>query len=367
MSPRKQDLMERYIYAVVRRLPRAMREETGNELRELIGDMLDADPEAGMEGVLRQLGDPAEFARRYSPPGQYLIGPEYFENYKWLLKIVLLCAAVPVFLVSAASGAAESWPDGYYQALARGITGGIIDAVSAALSGFGAVTLLFAAAERYERLTGKKKSWTPADLKEKPAGPGKFSAAPPSWHPASLSPVPDKNARISRGDSIVSIVFIVIFCALLIFVPDLFFLVVSREGVEGNWMLADQTARIPLFNLAQWGRILPVFVLILGIGLADEILRLVKGCYCRAVLVSNILCAAAQIALSVWLLKFLPLFNPGLPEQLAEANAALGDAAWLPNWNTDIVTSGLLTFIILLTLLEVGTTVYKTARYAPKG
>ena len=44
MSPRDQDLMERYIYAVTRRLPRAQREEIADELRELIGDMLEADP-----------------------------------------------------------------------------------------------------------------------------------------------------------------------------------------------------------------------------------------------------------------------------------------------------------------------------------
>ena len=37
MSPRDQDLMERYIYAVTRRLPRAQREEIADELRELIG------------------------------------------------------------------------------------------------------------------------------------------------------------------------------------------------------------------------------------------------------------------------------------------------------------------------------------------
>lgn len=64
MSPRDQDLMERYIYAVTRRLPRAQREEIADELRELIGDMLEADPAAGMEGVLLELGD-----RRNSPGG----------------------------------------------------------------------------------------------------------------------------------------------------------------------------------------------------------------------------------------------------------------------------------------------------------
>ena len=140
MSPRDQDLMERYIYAVTRRLPRAQREEIADELRELIGDMLEADPAAGMEGVLLELGDPAEFAGRYASPDQCLIGPAYFENYKWLLKVVLLCATIPVFVLSLASGVIEHWTDGFYQAIVRGLTDGITNAVSAGLTGFGAVT-----------------------------------------------------------------------------------------------------------------------------------------------------------------------------------------------------------------------------------
>lgn len=164
MSPRDQDLMERYIYAVTRRLPRAQREEIADELRELIGDMLEADPAAGMEGVLLELGDPAEFAGRYASPDQCLIGPAYFENYKWLLKVVLLCATIPVFVLSLASGVIEHWTDGFYQAIVRGLTDGITNAVTAGLTGFGAVTLVFAAVERYERRGREgERRWTPAE------------------------------------------------------------------------------------------------------------------------------------------------------------------------------------------------------------
>ena len=377
MSPRDQDLMERYIYAVTRRLPRAQREEIADELWELIGDMLEADPAAGMEGVLLELGDPAEFAGRYASPDQCLIGPAYFENYKWLLKVVLLCATIPVSLLSLASGVIEHWTDGFYQAIVRGLTDGITNAVTAGLTGFGAVTLVFAAVERYERRGREgERRWTPADLREEPSSArfrearqpsaGKFSASPPSWDPSGLSPVPDKKARISRGDSIASIVFIVIFCALLVFIPNLFFLVISREGIDGNWLLSSEIDRIPIFNLDEWGRILPFFVLSLGIGLADEVIRLVRGCYCRTVMVSSILCGGVQLVLSVWILKFLPLFNPELPERLAEARETLGDAAWVAGWNGELVTSFLLALIVLITLLEMGTTVYKTLRYAPK-
>ena len=44
-----------------------------------------------------------------------------------------------------------------------------------------------------------------------------------------MEPVPDKKAIISRGDSIVGIVFIVIFSVLLIFAPH-FFAAIFTEG-----------------------------------------------------------------------------------------------------------------------------------------
>ena len=91
MNPVEQEWMERYVYAVTRRLPKSQRQEVARELEELIGDMLeDGDT---MESVLARLGDPAEFAKKYQDGARYLIGPAYFENYVWLLRIVLICTA----------------------------------------------------------------------------------------------------------------------------------------------------------------------------------------------------------------------------------------------------------------------------------
>ena len=48
MTDEERDLMRRYIYQVVRRLPREQREETAMELEELITDMA---AQKGMEAV----------------------------------------------------------------------------------------------------------------------------------------------------------------------------------------------------------------------------------------------------------------------------------------------------------------------------
>lgn len=39
MTPNEKDYMDRYIYQVIRRLPKAQREEVRMELEELISDM----------------------------------------------------------------------------------------------------------------------------------------------------------------------------------------------------------------------------------------------------------------------------------------------------------------------------------------
>ena len=161
---------------------------------------------------------------------------------------------------------------------------------------------------------------------------------------------------ISRGDSIVGIVFIVIFSVLLIFAPH-FFAAVVTDG--------ETVTTVPVFNLDQWRIILPVFVLSLLIGLVDEILRLVVGLYCKLVMISNIICGTIQILLSIVVLKVLPIWNPNF---VLELELALGDnansgAKFLTYWNADIVSNGLLAFIVIITLLEIGMTIYKTLRY----
>ena len=122
---------------------------------------------------------------------------------------------------------------------------------------------------------------------------------------------------------------------------------------------------MPVFNLDQWGTILPVFVLSLLVGLADEILQLVVGCYCKLVMVSNIVCGAIQIVLSVVVLKVLPIWNPNF---VSEIQSALGGEAssaekFLSFWKADMASNGLLAFIVLFTLVDIGVTIYKTLRY----
>jgi hypothetical protein len=97
------ELIERYIYAVTKRLPETQREDVAKELRGNIEDMLSDNPsQHEVEGVLIELGEPSKLATEYRGKKRYLVGPEYFDQYVSVLKIVAIILAsisfVSVFL-----------------------------------------------------------------------------------------------------------------------------------------------------------------------------------------------------------------------------------------------------------------------------
>lgn len=358
MNPKDQELMERYIYQVVRRLPKKQRHEVNLELQELISDMWET--EQSMETVLTKLGDPREFAKQYQDDKHYLIGPEYFDTYLWFLKIVLLCAAVPILAVSVAEGIQEGMglaDSGIVQAVVTsaiyGIGKGIPNVIVSCIGIFGGITLMFAIMERNKVKFDleKETEWNVRNLEDSRTGKKKI------WTPNFLAPVPDKRAIISRGDSILGIVFIVIFCILLIFSPN-FFSAIFKNG--------EKISTIPVFNLEQWHIILPVFILSLVIGLGDEIFRLIAGQYCKPVMISNIVCGALQIVLSFVVLKVFPFWNPNFTAELKlQAGEQISSSAtfFIEKWNGDLASNLLFVFITVLTIVEIATTVYKTLRY----
>ena len=343
MTPNEKDYMDRYIYQVIRRLSKAQRDEVRMELEELISDMYT--DKGSMEEALTELGDPAEFAKQYQDDQRYLIGPEYFDTYLWFVKVVIVCAAIPILLISLINAigempaiTAQNSASVIIRAIVDGLITGITDAILSCVSAFGAVTLTFAIMERkkVQFELKKEEKWSLESL----SGEGKTPTSRSRWTPKFLEPVPDKKAIISRGDSVVGII--------------------AAFFTEGETVMT-----VPIFNLEQWGIVLPVFILSLLIGLADEILRLIVGVYCRLVMISNIVCGVLQIVLSIIVLKVLPIWNPNF---VLEIEQALGDhadsgARFLTYWNADMVSNGFLAFIVAITLFEIGVTIYKTLRY----
>lgn len=346
----EKDMIERYIYEVTRRVPQENRDEIRLELQSLIEDMC-AGENCSAEDALQKLGNPVEFAKRYRDDSNYLIGPEYYDNYIWVLKIALIGIAISAAISGLVSGITDTlnWGEffgNFFAELFTTFFSGIFSVV-------GAVTIVFAILEwqKVKVQIKPKEQWNVSDLT-------KNVAFVKSWTPRSLPPIPDKRAIIKRSDSVISIIFITVFAALLLFAPQLF----GAFHYDGNSLRSISC----IFNLKEWGIIAPILFICLFAALVDEIIRLATGYYCRPVILSSIACNAIQIVGAVVLFKTVPFLNPNF---LSEIQAVSGinkfsNADILVYWGTEGFGNVILGIICIISLVETGTAVYKTLRYA---
>lgn len=268
------DLIDRYVYAVTKRLPQAQRADIEKELRGLIEDMLmsrtkGANPALfDAEMVLRELGKPSVLAAKYRGTEQHLIGPEYFDLYMLLMKLLVIVSSSAMALAQII-GFATSPPTNIPQAVAS-FFGSVI---SSAISAFAAVTLLFALIERY---SGRK-----------------LKAKGPDWNPSDLPPVPSEKAVLKKSEPIADIVFAVIGIIIFNFAPWLF----------GAGDISSRTF-IPVFNLTALTSLLPFIDLMFGITILKGTARLVIGKYDLR------LAAAVTVLNIVYLITFIYVFAP---------------------------------------------------------
>lgn len=352
----EKDMMERYIYEVVKRVPQELREEISLELQSLIEDMCE-EKDCTVEEALQKLGNPIEFAKRYNDGPNYLIGPEYYRDYMWVLKLGLIGIGISA-LISAIMEAitgmeAVSGTDTWIHCFTTFFVELVSTAINGAYSVIGIVTIIFAVLEWKKVKVSLKpeEKWDVDDL-------SKNVAVVKSWTPNSLPPIPDKRAIISRGDSIFSIIFIIVFAVLLLVVPQLF----GAFHFDDNKLISS----VCVFNLEDWDRIAPLLIFSLFIGLVDEIVRLVTGYYCKVVMYSNIICNTIQIACGIVLLKVLPFWNPNFANKLQEymdiTEFSKGDI--LRFWGSNTFNNYILAGICLISCIEIGVSVYKTLRYS---
>lgn len=346
----EKDMIERYIYEVTKRVPQETRDEIRMELQGLIDDMCTAE-ECSVEDALQKLGSPAEFAKRYREDSNYVIGPEYYDNYIWLLKIALFGIGISAILSAIAQGIIdmESWT-GFFTNFFTELFATFINGT---ISMVGVITIIFAILERQKVKVDIKpeEKWSVGDL-------SKNVVSVKSWTPSSLPPIPDKRAIIKRSDSVVSIIFITVFAALLWFAPQVF----GAFHYDGNKLQSIAC----IFNLNEWDAIAPIFIFCLFVSLVDEVVRLMTGYYCKPVMYSNIICNALQIVGAVFLLKFMPLFNTEFAMQIQQYEGinefSTGDILFY--WGDYSISNILLAFICTVACFEMAVTIYKTLRYS---
>lgn len=304
-------LTERYIYAAARSVPERQRTEFERELRERIGDAIDAIVEQGTQPdeaeriALTELGDPAVLAAAYVDRPLQLLGPRYYLVWwrlvKLLLAIVLPIAAAVIAITQLAAGAP---------------VGGIIG-TTIAISLTTGVHIVF---------------WTTlvfVVLDRMPAPEGARGIDEP-WTVDRLPQLPNPERPHRTSDFVASLVFLAIFAGAIVW-QQFFSVFRTSDG-----------APIPLLDPALWSFWLPYA---LGIILLEALFAiwLYRTGWNWANATVNVLLNAAFAVPAVWLVLEDRLFNPAYLE-------AFGDAA---NWTdsaaniTMLVIAGVIAIVAL--------------------
>ena len=165
-------LIDRYVYAIQRLLPRAQRDDIASELREILHSQVD-DAEARTQrsldneeihAILRRFGQPRDVASRYGSP-QYLIGPEVFPSYVVAVKVVLwVLLPLTLFMVLVTALTAG-------ENLLSSLLHTLWSALNIGLLNLGIVTLMFVYFGRASAGNLHADDWDLDDLPEVPADP----------------------------------------------------------------------------------------------------------------------------------------------------------------------------------------------------
>lgn len=281
----KNDLIERYIYAVTRRLPRRNRDDVSKELDSLIDDMLQErcgevlPTEKDVRVVLTELGDPRELYEKYNPDGKKcLIGAPYYSLYIMILKIVAACVAFGTSLacvIEQLQAPAAYWYEAFFSWLST-VASGLV-------YGFAFVTILFAI---FYRKGVNLAEFTNLD---------------------DLPEVPKLDAKLSRGESIFDIVFTVVFLIIFLVAPQILCAV-----------LGDTGELVPIFNVEVLRSSWYILVLFSACGIVRESVKLSEGSYTQPVMTTTIVADVASIALACWWLLRDSIMNPRFISMMTE-------------------------------------------------
>lgn len=313
-----QELIDRYLYAVTRRMPKAKQEDVAQELRGLIDDMLlercgDRTPEEkDIRIVLTELGSPQDLFNKYDEDsGKCLIGQPYYGTYQSVLKIVFVAVAIGMSIASIILCLVE--PMGAWKAMGTWL-GNVYNGL---LSAFAIVTVLFAFFYK----------------KNVPLGqPFNFDDLPP---------VPKKKETISKGECYAGIVLSVVFLAVFLTAPQIFCAI-----------LTETKQVIPIFDPAVVRQTWYLIVLFAVCGITREIVKLLEGRYNKTVLVTVVVCDLASAGLSIWWLRGFDLMNPEFVNSITVLFD--GDAEFIVRIfsNFQLFFLGCILFALVLDILE---------------
>ena len=311
------NLIDRYVFDVVRRLPEGERGDVERELRANIRDMLPEDSqEAETVRVLESLGDPRKLAEQYRINPRYLISPAMFEQYVAAVRVILPIVAVGMGLMGLLIGLAE----GTIVTVADAIQSAIGNGVSAAISALFTTTMGFALADYY-----------------------RYKGTPEKWSPKDLPDVPSKEAvRISRGETITGMIFSAVLIA--------FAFAVMRNPQLLGWYERSRAA-VPLFTPQALARFVPWFIFASLMSLGVSCYKLIVGRWNYPLAVAN---TAYNLGSAIIFLLFLmgpDTFNAAIADRIAEI-LSISQQQLARLGRIGIITTG--TMVVIFSVLDIG-------------
>ncbi|MDR3085472.1 MAG: hypothetical protein LBU47_04060 [Christensenellaceae bacterium] len=320
------ELIERYAYAVARRLPQKMRADVERELRGLIADMLESrcgempPTEHDLRVVLTELGSPSEFAQKtLGDQPQALLGGEYYQSYVVVLKIVFAATVFGLTLATILSlltqGAAAQPFMAVLEWLSSLFFGGTV--------AFGFITLLFAIFER----RGVKLSVGEDGLD-------------------SLPPVPKSRERIPAWEPISGIALSFVFLLVFLACPQI---------IGGYFM--DEGGWTPLFNAAVIRQGWAILLAFAALGIGREAVKLLDGRYSRRVALLALGTDLVSVPLALSFFWNPALMNPAFTERIQEMFADAAEFALFGQFNL------FFGFVVLFALaLDAGVSLFRAFR-----
>lgn len=268
-------LTDRYVWAVTQHLPTAQRDDIGDELRATVADMIEASeapPEQAERAALEDLGDPRRLAANYHEGRRYLIGPDVYDDYLSVLRVVL---ATVVPIIAVLSGGGVLLDDGQLGEAAVAAIGGALNVGVWVAVG---TTLTFALAGR----------GSPEE---------RVDAA--DWSVDELPDLPDvPSSRISTADAVSTLAVSGLAIAAL-FWQRTRFPVTTSSGEH-----------VPLLQPALWDGWMWVLIAILVASMGVVLVAFRAGRWTLPLACLNALVNAASIGVVAWLALDDRLINP---------------------------------------------------------
>lgn len=322
-----QDLIERYIYAVIRQLPYKIREDVSKELQSLIDDMLlercqDEQPsETDLNAVLAELGKPDDLARNYNPDhDKYLISPKYFGIYKSLLSIVLASTAFGMIIAGFVNIILLKSPANLPLEILKWIGTTVMGLIYA----FAFNTILVAILER----KGIFVDFSSSDFQDLPK-------------------VPRGQEKIKKSDCIFEVVFSVLFAILFLFAPNtirVFFHLSESSG----W------TSIPVFQADILQGVWVFIALFFLTSIAKSTFRLYEGRYTKRLAVFTAIAGIISLICACIFTQVKGIMNPDFTGYMKDIFSKTDDSAFIINAFTHLnsIFLAIIAFAVLLDIIN---------------